>query len=436
MMDSLPEIAQFVLKTALKHGADEVKATVSQGTSTEVTQRDGRIEKWQDSRSRSMSAALLVNDRWSVHSSSDLRPEAVRAFLGRAIQATEMLEPDSDRRLTNIDQMGWVEPADLDLHDGGTEVDLRSWVTQLEEATVAAAPENLRSASAFTWRGHSERYTMTSNGFRGGFGTTDYGHGATMSLEDEGGRIPEAYYWDNVRHFADLCSIDKVAAETATRAGWRLGSRPVESRKGGMLLDSRQVSRVLGACLSPMRGRALFEQRSCFLDKLGEQVASENFSLIDEPHLPRGLGSRPYDGDARPTQRRALIEDGVLQTWLLDVYYGRRLKRPPTTGGTSNLVVAPGSRSVQEILADRDWVIRVEGFLGGNSNPATGRYSFGIHGTLFKNGEVAAAVSEMNITGSIYDRLGNFVEAATDVYTASSCRSPSLLFDAVQFSGS
>ena len=435
-MDTLPEITEFVIDTARKLGAGEVKASAAQGTSTEVTQRDGKIEKWQDSQSRSVSTALLVNDRWSVHSTSDLRPDAVREFLGRAIEATKMLEPDPDRRLPDSALLGSTDAGAMDLDDGGTQTDLRSWVSSLEQATVAAAPDNLRSASAFVWQGHSSRFTATSTGFQGGYGTTDYGHGGTVSLEDSDGRIPEAYYWDSVRHHEDLCGIDKVATETAARACRRLGSGPVESRKGLMLLDNRQVSRVLGAMLGPMSGRTLFEQRSCYLDKLGEKVGADNFSLIDEPHLPRGLASRPYDGDARPTVRRELFKDGVLQTWLLDVYYARRMKRAPTSGGTTNLVVPPGSRSVAEILAERGWVIRVEGFLGGNSNPATGRYSFGIHGTLFKNGEVAGAVSEMNITGSVFDLLGSFVEAADDVYTASSCRSPSLLFDAVQFSGS
>jgi PmbA protein len=435
-MDSLVDIAQFVIEAARTLGADEVKATASEGISTEVTQRDGRIEKWQDSQSRSVSTALLVNNRWSVHSTSDLRQAPLRAFLGRAVRATEMLEPDEDRRLPDPEELGWVDPKQMDLDDGGKQIDLRAWVSEVEAATLQASPDNLRSASAFVWSGRSSRFTATSNGFSGGFATTDYGHGSTVSLEDEGGRIPEAYYWDSVRHHEDLCAIDKVGAETAARACRRLGSSPVSSRKGPMLLENRQVARILGAALSPMRGKPLFEQRSCFSDKLGEQVGSAAFNLYDEPHMPRALGSRPYDSDARPTLRRDLFKDGVLQTWLLDVYYARRMNKPTTTGGTSNLVVPPGQRSVEEILAERDWVIQVEGFLGGNTNPASGQYSFGIHGTLFRKGEVAEAVSEMNITGSIFDLLGNFVEAADDVHTASTCRSPSLLFDAVQFSGS
>jgi len=124
-----------------------------------------------------------------------------------------------------------------------------------------------------------------------------------------------------------------------------------------------------------------------------------------------------------------------LNQWLISVYYARKLDRPPTSGGTSNLVVAPGSRTPAEILSDLDWAIQVDGFLGGNSNAATGRYSFGIRGTLFEKGEAVAPISEMNISGSIFDLLGGFVEAANDPWLYGSCRSPSLLFDAVQFSG-
>ena len=147
------------------------------------------------------------------------------------------------------------------------------------------------------------------------------------------------------------------------------------------------------------------------------------------------MGSRLYDGDGRPTQPRTIIEDGILRHWLVNVYYGRKLDRTPTTGGTSNLVVPSGARSCSAILGDLDWAIHVDGFLGGNSNPATGRYSFGIRGTLFENGVAVKPISEMNISGSIFDLMEGFIEAADDPWLYGSCRSPSLLFDAVQFSG-
>ncbi len=438
MNESLVDIGQFVVETSKTLGASEVTTWVSRGTSTEVSQREGRIEKWQDSQSRTVSTALLVNDRYSVHTTNDLRQTALRGFLCRAIQATELLEPDPDRRLCDIGEMGTSGTDELDLSDPHStkDIDYRAWLSELESATIDAVDNSMRSASSFVWTGSSERAMVTSNGFHGGFATTDYGHGATVSLEDKDGRIPEAHAWHTARHRADLHGIQAVASDAAVRARRRLGSGPVPSRTGLMLLDHRVVSRLLSAVLSPMGGSNLFERRSCLLDRLDEHIAATSFNLFDDPHLPRGLGSRPYDGDGRPTQRRAIIDDGVLRTWLLDVYHARRLGRAPTVGRTSNLMVPAGTRSPEEIAAAHDWILRVEGFLGGNSNPATGRFSFGIQGTLLRHGEPIEAVSEMNISGTVFELLDGFVEAANDPWTGSACRSPSLLFDAVQFSGS
>jgi PmbA protein len=254
-------------------------------------------------------------------------------------------------------------------------------------------------------------------------------------MEDEGGKLPEAYEYGAARYRSDLPPISAVAERVAVRSRGRLGSRPVNSRKGVMLVENRSVSRILGVLLSPLSGGAIFEGRSCMSEKLGERIGAASFSLVDDPHVVRGMGSRLYDGDGRPTQRRTLVDKGILQTWFLDLYNARRLKRPPTVGSTSNLIVAPGGRTPEAILGDTAWAIHVDGFLGGNSNPATGRFSFGIRGTLWEQGQPVAPVSEMNITGSIFDLLDGFLEAADDPWHTGACRSPSLLFDAVQFSG-
>lgn len=435
-MNKLHSTANTIVETAKRLGASEVTAWASEGTWTDVKQRDGRIEKWQDSQSCSASAAFFVDDRYSVHSTNDLRPEALEQFIGRAIEATRHLEPDADRRLADPASMGCHDPAALDLVDATpVEIDHRAWVDAVQQSTSDAIPNNLRSAEGFVWSGSSRQVMVTSNGFSGGSATTEFGHGADISMEDTDGRLPEAADWAVARHHEDLLSVEDISARAAERAKRRLGSGPVSSRRGAMLVENRVVSRILGTLLSPMYGASIYEQRSCLSDKLGEQIAATNFTLLDDPHIPRGLGSRPHDGDGRPTTARSLVEAGVLQTWLLNVYYARRLGREPTTSGPSNLIVPQGASSPTELIADLPWAIHVDGFLGGNSNAATGKFSFGIRGTLFENGEAVAPISEMNITGSVFELLDGFVAAANDPWKSGSCRSPSLLFDAVQFSG-
>lgn len=435
MSQPLIDTAAMIVETARGLGAEEVTAWTSTGTYTDVKQRDGTLEKWQDSQSRSASAALYVDGRYSVHNTNDLRPDALRQFLSRAIDATRHLEPDPFRRLPDPEDMG-ATPGDLDLIDtASNSVDHRAWVDEMQTAATKAIPKHLRSAEGFVWSGSSESAMVTSNGFVGTTASTEFGQGADVSMEDKDGRLPEAYDYAVARHQTDLPTIAQLAESVADRGVRQLGSGPVPSKRGAMLVDNRVASRIIGTLVGPLSGGSIYEQRSCMADKLGERVASSAFSLLDEPHLPKGMGSRLYDGDGRPTQRRTIIEDGVLQHWLINVYYGRKLERAPTTGGTSNLVVPIGQRSCVDILGDLNWAIQVDGFLGGNSNPATGRYSFGIRGTLFENGVAVKPISEMNISGSIFDLMDGFIEAANDPWRFGSCHSPSLLFDAVQFSG-
>ena len=435
MSQPLINTANMIVETARALGADEVTAWASTGTYTDVKQRDGTLEKWQDSQSRSASAALFVDGRYSVHNTNDLRPAALKQFLSRAIDATRHLEPDPERRLPDPADMG-VTSGDLELVDeAAPEVDHRAWVDEMQVSTTGAIPKHLRSVEGFVWSGSSESAMVTSNGFVGTQASTEFGQGADVSMEDKDGRLPEAYDYAVARHQHDLPSIASIAQSVADRGLRQLGSGPVPSKRGAMLVENRVASRIIGTLVGPLGGGAIYEQRSCMSDKLGESVASSAFNLLDNPHLPKGMGSRPYDGDGRPTQSRTLIEDGILKHWLVNVYYGRKLNRTPTTGGTSNLVVPPGSRSCSDILSDIDWAIHVDGFLGGNSNATTGRYSFGIRGTLFENGVAVRPISEMNISGSIFDLMTGFVEAADDPWLFGACRSPSLLFDAVQFSG-
>ena len=434
-MSNLHDTAQTIVETARRLGASEATAWASQGTWTDVKQRDGHIEKWQDSQSYAASAAFFVDDRYSVHSTNDLRPEALEQFIARAIEATRHLEPDPDRRLAERAIMG-SHSAALELVDcEAPAIDHRTWVDAVQTATTQSIPSNLRSVEGFVWSGSSKQVMVTSNGFSGSNATTEFGHGADISMEDTDGRLPEAADWAVSRHYADLIDIQGISQRAATRAKSRLGSGPVSSRRGAMLVENRVASRILGTLVNPMYGGSIYEKRSCVADKLGSAIASSAFSLIDDPHIPRALGSRVYDGDGRPTARRELVRDGVLQTWLINVYYGRKLGMEPTTSSTSNLVVPSGNLGPMELIADLPWTIHVDGFLGGNSNPATGKYSFGIRGTLFEKGEPVAPVSEMNITGSIFDLLKGYVGAANDPWNSGACRSPSLLFDEVQFSG-
>lgn len=437
----LLEMARAVTTLARSLGADEVRTRIGRSVSTELTRRDGKLEKAEESRSMGLRVSLLVDDRFSAHSTSDLRPDALRPFLERAIEATRFLEPDVHRRLPERERMGSADLGALDAWDdtwpARDPAERRARLARIEELVRAEGQDvRIRSASSFVWDGASERVIATSHGFESAWRTTSFGHGAMVSLEDEGGRLPEAYDSCGTRHREDLRGVEDIAASTIERARHRLGSAPAKSGRYPMLLENRVTGRILGTLLAPMSGEAIYEKRSCMEGKLGQAIAAAGFSLLDDPLIPRAPGSRPHDGDGLPSSRRALVRDGVLQQYLVDVYDGRRLGVEPTGGGTGNLLVPAGERSPAAILADLPRAIRVEGFLGGNANPASGDFSFGISGQLLERGRPVANVSEMNVSGNLFELFARFALAADDVWTWSAWRTPSLLFDDVQFSGS
>ena len=432
--------AEEILGIAARLGAEEASVSVHLGVSTELHRRDGRVEKAQESRSLGAEVELMVDGRFSSHSTSDLRPDALEAFLTRAVAATAHLEPDEDRRLPDLSEMGHAD-VDLDLDDprhGDWDPEQRRQLVEALEAAAkdALAGDPVRSITAYAWDGRSQGAVACSNGHQSTSASTSWGTAATVSLADADGRIPEAWSSSSARHLADLRPLGDVVDDLGAKARARLGSRPAPSGAYPMLLDARVVSRILNVMLSPLGGTAIYEQRSCMADKKGQRIAAPAFQLRDEPWIPRALGSRDHDGDGRPSRPRAIVEDGVLQTFFINVYNGRRLGMAPTTGRASNLVIPPGPLDPLTLCADRPQVLRVDGFLGGNTNPVTGDFSFGVQGALLENGVVAHPISEMNVSGNIFSLLEGYVGAASDVWTWSAWRCPSLLFDQVQFSGS
>ncbi|NOY28068.1 MAG: TldD/PmbA family protein [Oligoflexia bacterium] len=440
-LDSLLDLGQRVVSLARELGADQVRAGVGRGVSTELSRRDGHIEKAEKSRSLSVRASIMVDGRFSAHATSDLRPEALREFLGRAVEATRFLEPDLNRRLPDLETMGDADIDALDMRDASWD-DLdpayrQARCADLEDRVRAAGSDlKIRSVTTYAWDGSSDHVTVTSHGYQSAWRSTSFGGGAVISLEDEGGRLPEAYFTTGARHQADQLGPETIAKQVIEHGRHRLGGGPTASGRYAMLVENKVAGRILGTLIGPMHAEAIYEKRSCLDGKLGQRVANEALTIIDDPLLPRAAGSHPHDGDGMPARRRTLLDRGVLQEFLVDVYNGRRLGWEPTSGDVGNLIVPQGVRSPQAVLATLPQAIVVEGFLGGNTNPASGDFSFGVNGVLYQHGHAVRNISEMNISGNLFELLDRFSEACDDAWIWSTWRTPSLLFHDIQFSGS
>lgn len=438
-MSDLLELAERTTARLLALGADEAAVTASQGSHTTMVRRDGKVEQATEATTRGLVVSLLADGRYSSNSTSDLRPEALEAFLQRSVEATRYLEPDPDRALPPAELCGrGVTEEQLDQDDPTwyrrTADDRASEALQLEQAMDAVRDERVISDAVHIGDGMSEVAQVMSNGFA----DTSRGCWFAVAAETtirEGDKRPEAAAYYTARHHADLPSPEEVAAETRRRAEERVGSGPIASGNYPLVLVNRAAGRVLGILAGAINGGALHHGRSFLQDMRGQRIASELLHIEDDPTIPRGLGSRPWDGDGLVSRPRTIVRDGILEQYDLGVYHARKLGTEPTSGSRSNWILRPGDRSYTDIAAAWPKAILVTSFLGGNSNSSTGDFSFGIRGVLLENGQPTQSLSEMNVSGNMLTLMKRLVAVADDPWPWSAVRSPTLVFEDVSFSG-
>ena len=432
------ELAQWVVERARQLGADQVSAQVGIGTHNELEYRDGTPETASHATSHGLGFTLLVDERYSSHATSDLRPESIDTLLRRAIAATRLLEPDPDRALAAANLCGAGTPPEaLDLCDPTwaqrTPHDRETAIHELEAALMDRPIQGALSVTAGISDGTSRSAMVLSNGFVGESSHTSFSAGVGVSFLD-GSKRPQVGVSAGTLHLEDLPPCPYFSDELVQRAHDRRGASPMPSARLPMLVHHRAIARILGLLRGPISGGALHQGRSCLAGRRGTRIASPLLTIVDDPTLRRGAGSRAWDGDGLIAIPRDVLREGVLESYTVGLYYHRKTGLD-LTGSSSNWVVPPGTRSPDAILRSLPRVLRVDAFVGGNANAATGDFSFGIQGCLFEHGEHTANVSEMNIAGNLVELLNQLCEVANDPHPRSSVRAPSMLFDAIQFSG-
>ena len=429
--------AEQAVDQARKAGARDAVARVRDENSTEYSYRDGNIEQVQQSASRGMGIQLYVDGRYSTHQTTDLRPESVARFIADAVALTRHLAEDPYRVIP--DSALYENRPDIDLQsDDPTIRDLPreacvDWLKAMD--AIAHADDRVVSATAAVYSGWHTSARASSNGFSGAQRGTSIGYGASVTLKEGAHGRPEDHRYVRARHLSDLPDPQTVAAEGLARALSRLGSEKVPSARATMVVDPEAGGRLIGAIWGALQARNIQQNRSFLADEKGAQIAGSLLSVTDDPLLVRGLASRHYDGEGISAKRVPIIDRGVLQTYYIDAYYGRKLGWQPTTGTSSNLVFAPGDKDLKGLIADVADGFHVTSWLGGNADATTGDFSYGFRGFRIANGGKTGPVSEMNIAGNFLDLLQNLVAVGNDPNLYSSMRTPTLVFENVAFSG-
>lgn len=433
-------VAQQCISIAKKAGAKDAAARAYRVRDVSLDWRDGKIEKISESTTRGVNLQLYVDGRYSTVSTSDLRPDALETFIGDTIALAKTIAPDPAR--------GLADPA---LYKGQAAIDLQTEDPKYAAVTaddgrkvaklVHDAARGVKGNEVFTSITSSfssnlfENWLVTSNGFSGASRGTSFFVSAQVSAKDSDGRRPEEYDYAGSRFWKEVGDPAAVGVSAARRTLGRLGSKKGETAAMTVLIDNRAAGRLVGFLGGALSGQALQQKRSFFDGKIGQQVVSPLITITDDPLLPKAFGSRKFDNEGIAAKPRLVFENGVLKSYYIDTYYGRKLKMDPTSGGMSNLSWKLGSKSQPELIADAKDALLITGFIGGNSNGGTGDFSIGVIGFRVRNGAIAEPVSEMNLSGNHLEFWKKLVAVGNDPFPYSSARTPTLVFDGVSVAG-
>jgi PmbA protein len=439
-VSDLLEVTRRAAELARRKGASDAAAGSYRARHVEVAWRDGRVEKVTEATTRGLGLDLYVDGRYASVSTSDLREDALERFVEDSVALARTLSPDPHRRLPDPELYRGQAELDLELEDPSYDRLDATERRRLAEAIEAAArgvagASAILSVSTSAADTRSESALVHTNGFEGSRRGTDFWIGAEVTVQDPDGRRPEEYGASGGRFRDAMEPPDAVGRRAAERAISRIGSKKGESAVLTLAVDARAAGRLVGSLFGPLAAASIQQKRSFLEGKLGARVGSPRLDITDDPHVRRGLGSRLYDGEGMAARRFPVFEGGFLKAYYVDTYYGRKLGIPPTTSRSSNLSWKLGTRSQAELLSDLGEGVLVTGFLGGNSNATTGDFSLGVRGFRVRGGKLAEPIGEMNVSGNHLELWTRLSAVGNDPYPYSAMRTPTLVFEGVQFAG-
>ncbi len=438
------DILNDVLRAAKGAGADAADALVVQNVSASVSYRLGKLEDVERAESYDLGLRVFVGQKVAFISSTDFSKESLAQLPGRAVAMAKMAPEDKFAGLAPRDRLAKNFP-DLDIEDkaepaADTMVD---WARATEGAAMAV-PGVTNSEGGGASFSRSAIALATSDGFYGTYAGTSSGIGVSV-IAGEGVGMERDYEQTSARHASDLESAEAVGRRAGERAVKRLNPRKVKSQAVPIVYDPRVSSGLVGHLAGAISGSSIARGVSFLKEMMGKAVFAPAINIIDDPHRVRGQRSKPFDGEGVANRRWALIENGVLKTWLLDCASARQLGLQTTghagrgTGGppspvTTNLYMEAGTLSPEALIADIREGFYVTELIGMGVNSVTGDYSRGAAGFWIENGQIAYPVSEITIAGNLKDMFQNLT-AASDLVFRHSTNAPTVRIEGMTVAG-
>jgi len=440
-----PDILSDLVAAALKAGADAAEAVSAHRASLSVGVRNAGLEEVEREEARDLGLRVFVGRRQATVSASDLSDATRARLVERAVAMAKLAPEDPYASLAPRDRLAQEPHADLDLFDPSerTAEALEAAAAEAEAAALGVAGVSKSEGGHASWSA-SEWRLVTSHGFDGRHRGSAFSLGVGVIAEKDGA-MERGGESRAVRHLSDLPGAAEIGLKAGERAVARVGPRKIASTTAPVIFENRIATQVLSPLLGAISGPAIARGSSFLKDKLNERVLPAGADMIDDPFRLRGLGSTPFDDEGVAVERRNIVEDGVLTTWLLNTAAAAQLGLAstghasrglagPSGVSTHNLHLAPGELDRAGLMAEAGSGLLITSMFGPSLNGNTGDWSAGVSGFWFEDGQLAYPVSEVTVAGNLIDLYARLVRGS-DLEFRGSFNSPSLMFDAVAIAG-
>lgn len=448
MTDNPARLTEALLAAARRAGAEAADALVESGTWLAIDVRAGALEQAERAEGVELGLRVLIGHRQACVSASDSRPETLERMAERAVAMARAAPEDPSVGLAEPGQLArYWDVAALELADPAPEpspAELQDDALAAEAAALAVAGISQTEASSAAYS-RTRLHLAASNGFSGGLARTSRAI-SCVAITGEGTRMERDYHHETRTFQADLPAPEDIGRIAAERTVARAGARKPPTGSYPVVFDERIAASLVGHLLQAANGTSIVRGASWLRNALGERVLPEGLSLVDDPHRPRIGGSAPFDAEGLPTRARAVVDDGVLTGWTLDLATARKLgmestasarrgTSAPPSPGIFNVMLTQGPVGRDGLLAEMGTGLLVTSMMGSSINPTTGDYSRGASGFWVENGEIGYPVNECTIAGNLREMLRT-IRPANDARMHRSHVVPSLLVSGLTIAGS
>jgi len=434
----LESIIERALDEARSRGASQAEAAVSQDTGLSVGVRLGEVETLEHQRDRSMGITVYFGQRKGSASTADFSMEAVRATVAKACSIARFTAEDACSGLADAALMAGT-PLDLDLaHPWNLSADRAIEIAKSCEAAALSFDARINNSEGSSVATHQGLHVYgNTQGFIGGYPTTSHSVSCVV-LAGSGEDMQRDYWYSASRDWHDLDPPEEIGRESARRTIARLNPRKLSTRRAPVVFVPEIARGLIGHFVAAIRGSSQYRQSSFLLNSVGEQVFPAGFSIAERPHIPKAMGSAPFDDEGVATNDRELIADGVLTGYILSSYSARKLglKTTGNAGGAHNLLVAPNLAGGMDAMLSRLGTgLLVTELMGQGVNAVTGDYSRGAAGFWVENGSLEYPVAEITIAGNLRDMLKGIGAVGDDIDARGGTRVGSILVKEMTIAG-